>query len=128
VAALRWPVMVLAVALALEVMYRFGPSRPHARWRWMTWGSALASLLWLLTSLSFSYYVSNFGSYNRTYGSLGAVVGFMTWIWLSAMVVLMGAELNAELEQSTVAKHEEDWVSRSRKPIGKPTGSVTAPS
>jgi membrane protein len=99
VAALRWPVMVLAIAFALEVMYRYGPSRPNARWRWMTWGSALASLLWLVTSLGFSYYVANFGSYNRTYGSLGAAVGFMTWIWLSAMVVLMGAELNAELEQ-----------------------------
>jgi membrane protein len=102
VAALRWPVMVVVVALALEVMYRFGPSRPHARWRWMSWGSALAALLWLLTSLGFSYYVANFGSYNKTYGSLGAAVGFMTWMWLSAMVVLMGAELNAELERSGV--------------------------
>jgi membrane protein len=118
IAALRWPVMVLVMAFALEVMYRFGPSRPHARWHWMTWGSALAALLWLVTSLGFSYYVANFGSYNKTYGSLGAAVGFMTWIWLSAMVVLMGAELNAELEQSTIAKHEEDWVSRSRKPVG----------
>jgi membrane protein len=103
VAALRWPVMVVVVALALEVMYRFGPSRPHARWRWMSWGSALAALLWLLTSLGFSYYVANFGSYNKTYGSLGAAVGFMTWMWLSAMVVLMGAELNAELERSAVS-------------------------
>jgi membrane protein len=124
VAALRWPLMVAAMAFALEVIYLFGPSRPHARWRWMTWGSALASLLWLLTSLSFSYYVANFGSYNKTYGSLGAAVGFMTWIWLSAMVVLMGAELNAELEQSTVAKHEEDWASRARKPIGKAAGDT----
>jgi len=118
VTVLRWPVMVVAVAFALEVMYLYGPSRPQARWRWMTWGSALAALLWLVTSLGFSYYVANFGSYNKTYGSLGAAVGFMTWIWLSAMVVLMGAELNAELEQSTVAKHQEDWVSRSRKAIG----------
>jgi membrane protein len=95
---LRWPVMLAAVAFALEVIYRFGPSRPHATWHWMSWGSALAALVWLLTSLAFSYYVANFGSYNRTYGSLGAAMGFMTWIWLSSMVVLMGAELNSELE------------------------------
>jgi membrane protein len=95
----RWPVMMAAVALALAAIYRFGPSRPAARFQWISWGSALASVMWVVTSLLFSYYVANFGSYNKTYGSLGAAVGFMTWIWLSSMVVLMGAELNSELER-----------------------------
>jgi membrane protein len=98
----RWPVMVLVVALGLAFLYRFGPSRARARWQWVSWGSGTAAILWLVVSLAFSYYVANFGSYNKTYGSLGAVVGFMTWIWISSMVVLMGAELNAELEQQTV--------------------------
>jgi membrane protein len=94
----RWPVMLVAVALALSFLYRFGPSRKDVRWRWVSWGSAAASVGWILASLAFSYYVANFGSYNKTYGSLGAAMGFMTWIWVSVMVVLLGAELNAELE------------------------------
>jgi membrane protein len=97
----RWPVMLVMVAFGLAALYRYGPSRRRARWRWVSWGSAIAALLWVLASVGFSYYVANFGSYNKTYGSLGAVVGFMTWIWVSAMVVLLGAEVNAELEQQT---------------------------
>jgi membrane protein len=97
----RWPVMLVAVALGLSVLYRYGPSRRAAKWQWVSWGSAFAALGWIAVSLLFSYYVANFGSYNKTYGSLGAAMGFMTWIWVSAMVVLMGAELNAELEQQT---------------------------
>jgi membrane protein len=68
------------------------------RWRWLSWGGVLASLLWIGGSLLFSWYVANFGSYNKMYGSLGAVIGFMTWIWLSATIILLGAELNSELE------------------------------
>jgi membrane protein len=97
----RWPVMLLIVTLFLSVIYRYGPSRAHARWRWVTWGGTSAALAWVLVSLAFSYYVSEFGTYNKTYGSLGAVIGFMTWIWISVMVVLVGAELNAELEHQT---------------------------
>jgi membrane protein len=98
---LRWPVMLVVLTLFLSVIYRYGPSRRHARWQWVTWGGAFASVAWLLVSLAFSYYVSAFGTYNKTYGSLGAVVGFMTWIWISVMVVLLGAEMNAELERQT---------------------------
>lgn len=97
----RWPLLLITVGLLLSLLYRFGPSRPKARWRWITWGSALASLVWVLASAGFSWYVANFGSYNKTYGSLGAAVGFMTWIWISAIVVLTGGELNAELEKQT---------------------------
>jgi membrane protein len=97
----RWPILLLAVGFMLACIYRFGPSRARAKWRWVTWGSAVASILWLLVSLGFSFYVANFGSYNETYGSLGAVVGFMTWIWISSAVVLLGGELNAEMEHQT---------------------------
>ncbi len=98
---LRWPVMLAVISVLLSVLYRYGPSRERAKWRWVSWGGAFASIAWVLVSLGFSYYVSNFGSYNKTYGSLGAAIGFMTWIWISVMVVLLGAELNAELEHQT---------------------------
>lgn len=101
VSALRWPVLLLAVFALLSLLYRYGPSRPGARWRWITPGSSLAAGGWIGMSLCFSWYVANFGHYNRTYGALGAVVGFMTWIWLSLIVVLLGAELNAEIESQT---------------------------
>ncbi len=97
----RWPVMFVVLTFALAVIYRYGPSRNKARWQWVSWGGASAAVFWIIASLGFSFYVANFGNYNKTYGSLGAVVGFMTWIWISSMVVLMGAELNAELEQQT---------------------------
>jgi membrane protein len=99
VTVLRWPLMMIVLALFLALIYRYGPSRRHAEWQWVSGGSLFASIFWVVGSLGFSYYVSNFGSYNKTYGSLGAVIGFMTWIWISTMVVLLGGELNAELEQ-----------------------------
>ncbi len=98
---LRWPLLLLGLGLFLALVYRYGPSRRKAKWRWVSWGSAFASLAWVIASLGFSYYVANFGSYNKTYGSLGAAVGFMTWIWISTIIVLTGAELNAELETQT---------------------------
>jgi len=97
----RWPVMLVIVSVLLAALYRYGPSRNKARWRWVSWGGAFAAVLWIAASLGFSFYVTNFGSYNKTYGSLGAVVGFMTWIWISSIIVLMGGEINAELEQQT---------------------------
>lgn len=98
---LRWPLLLGAVALLLALLYRYGPSRERARWRWVSWGSAFAAVAWLVASVAFSWYVANFGDYNKTYGSLGAAVGFMTWIWISAAVVLVGGELNAEMERQT---------------------------
>jgi membrane protein len=98
-AVLRWPLMLITLTLFFSLIYRFGPSRNRVKWRWVSWGSAFASVAWVIVSLAFSYYVANFGSYNKTYGSLGAAIGFMTWIWISAMVVLLGGELNAELER-----------------------------
>lgn len=99
----RWPAMLVTLIFTLSILYRYGPSRRLARWRWITWGGAMAALLWLLASMAFSFYVRSFAHYDRTYGSLGAVVAFMTWIWLSTTIVLAGAELNSEIEaQSAV--------------------------
>ncbi|MCW2316553.1 membrane protein [Rhodoblastus acidophilus] len=97
----RWPALIVVLALALAAIYRYGPSRRTARWRWVTWGSALAAFLWLVASLLFSWYAGSFGNFNETYGSLGAVIGFMTWLWISATAVLLGAELDAEAEHQT---------------------------
>ena len=86
---------------SLTLIYRYGPSRAEPRWQWITWGSAFAAVVWLAASALFSWYATNFGSFNKTYGSLGAVIGFMTWMWLSIIVVLIGAKLNAEIDHQT---------------------------
>ncbi len=99
---IRWPLLFVLIALALSVIYRFGPSRSAPRWRWITWGSIFAATVWLAASALFSWYVANFGNYNRTYGSLGAIIGSMTWMWVSIIVVLVGAKLDAEIERRTV--------------------------
>lgn len=101
-AVLRWPALLVVVMAGLSLLYRFGPSREQARWRWITFGSAVAAAGWLIVSLLFSWYVGTFAHYNVTYGSLGAIIGFMTWLWLTATVILLGAELNAEVEHQTV--------------------------
>jgi membrane protein len=110
----RWPSMFVAVALALALIYRYGPSREAPRWRWITWGSAAAAVLWLAASALFSWYAASFGKFNETYGSLGAVIGFMTWLWISAIVILLGAELDSEMEHQTA----RDTTTGSPKPMG----------
>jgi membrane protein len=112
---LRWPVLVIGFVTALAMMYRYGPSRRDAKWRWVSWGAATATLLWLLASAAFSLYVSRFGSYDKTYGSLGAVVVFLMWLYLSAFVILVGAELNSEMERQT----KKDTTVGPPKPIGQ---------
>lgn len=96
---LFWAVAVVAVGIGLAAVYRYAPNRPDAPWVWVSPGSAAATLLWLAGSLGFGVYVSNFGNYNATYGSLGGVVVFLTWLYLSAYIVLMGGEMNSELER-----------------------------
>jgi membrane protein len=110
----RWPAMYLILTFALAIIYRFGPSREAPRWRWITWGSAAAAVLWLAVSGLFSWYATNFGQFNETYGSLGAAIGFMTWLWISAIVVLLGAEIDAEMEHQTA----RDTTTGSPKPMG----------
>ncbi len=108
-------VMLAFVVGALSLLYRFGPSRRSATWGWVSPGSLLATLLWLLASLLFSYYVGHIASYDATYGPLGAIVGMMMWFYVTAFVVLVGAELNAELELQTA----EDSTSGGSQPIGE---------
>jgi membrane protein len=97
----RWPVLLVLLLTALAILYRFGPSRPNARWQWLSFGAIAASILWLIGSSLLSWYLSNFGNYTATYGSLGAAIGLMTWMWMSAIIVLCGAELNSEIERYT---------------------------
>ncbi|MEJ1159982.1 YihY/virulence factor BrkB family protein [Prosthecomicrobium sp. N25] len=114
VSVLRWPILLAMLGIGLACLYRYGPSRRDARWRWVTWGSAVASLAWLATSMVFSWYVVSFDSYNRIYGSLGAAVGFMSWTWISVVVVLLGAEINAETEHQTA----RDTTDGPPRPLG----------
>lgn len=96
----RWPLVLLILLVALAFLYRFGPDRPNASWRWITPGSLVASAGLLVFSMLFSWYAANFGSYNETYGSLGAVIAFLTWMWLCTVIVIIGAEFNAEIENT----------------------------
>ena len=111
---LRWPVLLLTIAVGLAFIYRYGPSRRDARWRWVSWGSVVAAMLWVAASMLFSWYVATFDSYNRIYGSLGAAVGFMVWLWISTVIVLLGGELNAEMEHQTA----RDTTEGRAKPLG----------
>jgi membrane protein len=118
---LRWPVLLVVVMLGLSMLYRFGPSRRNAKWRWISVGSVFAAFAWLAISVAFSWYLSKFADYNATYGSLGAVIGLMMWLWLSITVILVGAELNAEIEHQTA----QDSTVGHGKPLGA-RGAVMA--
>jgi membrane protein len=112
---LRWPVLAAMLLGALGVLYRYGPSRQAPRWRWVTPGSVVAAALWIGGSALFSWYVSNFGKYDKVYGSLGVIVILLTWFLLTAYVVLLGAELNAELERQTA----KDTTTGPPRPVGE---------
>lgn len=101
VAVARWPLLFVVLVVALGFLYRFGPSRPAARWQWLSVGAVAAAVLWIAGSALLSWYLSNFGNYSATYGSLGAAIGLMIWMWMSAIIVLCGAELNSEIERQT---------------------------
>jgi membrane protein len=111
---LRWPLLFALLAGALSVLYRYGPSRNDAKWRWITPGSVSATLIWLIASLLFSFYLSNFADYTATYGSLGAVIGFAMWLWITFIAIFLGAELDAEIEHQT-ARDSTVGIS---KPLG----------
>src|SRR5271157_2192859 len=93
--------LALGVILALAIVYRYAPDRAEPRWQWISWGSVSATALWILGSIAFTTYVSKVGSYDKTYGSLGAVIILLLWFYLTAYVILAGAELNAEIERQT---------------------------
>ena len=115
----RWPILAIAVMFALGVLYRVAPSRRDAKWRWVSWGAVAATALWLLGSAGFSLYVSNFGSYNETYGSVGAVVILLLWFNVSAYVILLGAELNAEVEHQTARDTTVSENDGAERPMGE---------
>jgi membrane protein len=111
----RWPVLVLLLVASLSAIYRFAPSREQARWRWVSWGAAVATLLWLVGSILFSLYVSTIAAYDKTYGSLGAVVVLLMWLYVTCYVILLGAELNAEIEHQTA----RDSTTGTPRPMGE---------
>jgi membrane protein len=117
----RWPLLFLILLAALGILYRFGPSRRAARWQWLSVGTVAAAVLWIAGSSLLSWYLSNFANYNATYGSLGAAIGLMMWMWMSAIIVLFGAELNSEIEHQTAI----DTTVGRPKPLGA-RGAVVA--
>jgi membrane protein len=114
IAILRWPALLVLVLLGLAILYRFGPSRREPRWQWASVGSLFAAIAWLAGSALFSWYLGKFAHYDETYGSLGAAIGLMMWMWLSVIVILFGAELNAEIEHQTA----RDSTIGGEKPLG----------
>ena len=111
---LRWPLLLALIIVGLAVLYRFGPSRREPRWEWLSVGSVFAAIAWLVSSGLLSWYLSNFANYDATYGSLGAGIGLMMWMWVSAIVILFGAELNSEIEHQTA----RDSTVGAEKPLG----------
>jgi membrane protein len=111
---LRWPAIMIVIVLGLAVLYRFGPSREHAQWRWLSVGAVVAMVLWIAGSAVFSWYLSNFADFNATYGSLGAGIGLMMWLWLTSIAILLGGEINAEIEHQTA----RDTTTGEPEPLG----------
>ncbi|WP_052362539.1 YihY/virulence factor BrkB family protein [Falsirhodobacter sp. alg1] len=111
---IRWPVIFIVMLVSLACLYRFGPSRDAARWRWISPGAIFASIALILFSMAFSLYAGNFANFNETYGSLGALMGLLMWLWLSSVIVLVGAEINSEAEMQT----NHDSTTGKPKPMG----------
>ncbi|WP_425466631.1 YihY/virulence factor BrkB family protein [Pelagibacterium montanilacus] len=107
-------ILVAVLVVGVAALYRWGPARRNAKWRWITPGAAFAVALIIVASILFSWYVSNFGNYNATYGSLGALIGFLTWVWISVTLLILGAEINSEIEHQTA----QDTTIGHDKPMG----------
>lgn len=110
-----WVVLLGLFSIYLSIIYRYAPNRNEPKWKWVSRGAVLAAVLWALASLLFSWYAANFGDFNKTYGSLGAVIILMTWFFISSFVILLGAEVNAELEHQT----KKDTTVGTPKPMGE---------
>lgn len=115
IGALRWPVLFLIIGSGITLLYHYGPSREPAKWRWLTWGSTVATLIWVFASWGFSFYLQSFADYEATYGSLGAIIGFLMWTWISVIILILGAKLNAEMEHQTAV----DSTDGAPQPMGK---------
>lgn len=112
---LRWPVLLVLIGAGIMILYRYGPSRERAKWRWITWGGASATVAWIAASAAFSFYLQRFADYEATYGSLGAIIGFLMWTWISVIILILGAKLNAEMEHQTSI----DTTTGSPRPMGR---------
>lgn len=110
----RWPLLLVLIGVALAVLYRFAPSRTPPEWAWVTWGSGLATVLWVAASVAFSVYLEGFADFGASYGAMAAPIAFLLWVWLSIIVVLIGAEVNAEMEHQTA----RDTTAGPDKPMG----------
>lgn len=110
----RWPLLLLAVGLALSMLYRWGPAREAPDWRWVTWGSAFGTLGWIATSVGFSLYLENFADFAASYGAFAAPIAVLLWLWISMIVILIGAEINGEIEHQTL----RDSTTGTDRPIG----------
>ena len=97
----QWPLLIVLMIVGLAILYRFAPDRDKPQWRWVSPGAVAATILWIVSSIAFTVYVANFNSYDKTYGSLGGVVILLTWLYLSALMVLLGAVINAQSERQT---------------------------
>jgi membrane protein len=95
----KWPVIALVVSQVIAFLYWVAPNIRHPGYRWISPGGVLAVVLWVVASVAFAFYVANFGSYNKTYGSLAAVMIFLIWLWITNVAILLGAEFNAEVER-----------------------------
>ncbi len=100
--ALRWPILGVLFIAGLTVLYRYGPDRDKAKWRWVSVGAVVATVLWVVGTGLFGFYASRFGSYNKTYGTLAGAVVLLLWLYLTSLVILVGAELNSEMERQTL--------------------------
>ena len=129
VALARWPLLFLILLVALAILYRFAPSRDAPRWQWLSLGAVTAAILWIAGSALLSWYLSEFANYNATYGSLGAAIGLMMWMWLSAIVIMFGAELNSEIERQTLRDTTTGRPKSlgSREAVSADTVGATAP-
>lgn len=114
VRAMRWALLLPMFTAIIALLYRYGPSREPTAWRWLSWGSVMATLVWVVASIGYSIYLRNFADYQATYGSLGAVVGFLLWIWLSVLILIVGAQVNAEMEHQT----RRDTTKPPEEPMG----------
>jgi membrane protein len=108
----RWPLLLILIIIGLAVLYRYGPSRRKPRWQWISVGSVIAAVAWLVSSALLSWYLTSFADYNAAYGSLGAVIGMMMWMWISSIVILLGAQLNSEIEHQTARDSTVDGPER----------------
>ncbi|MBJ3777415.1 YihY/virulence factor BrkB family protein [Acuticoccus mangrovi] len=115
ISVLRWPILLLVLVVGIGLLFKYGASRRPPRWRWISWGTLATAVMWIAVSAAFSFYLAHFADYNATYGSLGAIIGFMMWLYVSLVILLAGAELNAEIEHQVAT----DTTVGPDRPMGK---------